>query len=304
MMKNTLAAALVACVALSGGLACGGEQPENRLTNPSFQEGDDGSTPPGWAGKSFGLSREPYGPDANESSPNDKLCFVRRNGGRPPTPEEQPANGMGVLCVMGQDKWSMGFQAVEVNLGKPTRFTFSVYVRSDQTAPAADQSAYISVRGLKLEKDTGFWKKQSTVGGVAQSAMFTATPRWRKVTVSTVYPAGIERIRVDIGSYSRDIAIEVDNATLTWGPAVHEFDVEGEAADLAQLLADAGDESEDAAELKELFATIEDLLSRARSEDTSAKDKAQAAQKLPQLIADYFKRKDALKASLLDSLFD
>ena len=295
-MKTTSCITLAVFLALCG-CVTGEEAAGNRLNNPSFEHGAKGVAPTGWSGKSYELSREPYGPDAAKSRPNDARCFVKADDGR-------TGDGMAVLNVTGEDKWSRGSQALDVALNAPTRFTFTVYVRSNQTIPASDPSPYVSVRGLQFDKTTGAWAKTPTLTGGGQSTEFAPSSEWTKVTVSKVYPPEIERVRVDVGSYSRDVAIEVDDAELTWALATPEFDVDAEAADLARLMKDAGKDDAKGAALKALFDKVKGLLAVARNPDAPAKDKAAAVGKLPPLIKEYLAEKEALKQSALDSLFD
>ncbi|MFH0963748.1 MAG: hypothetical protein V2A58_07020 [Planctomycetota bacterium] len=290
------AAGVFAC--LAWGSTRAGEVGVNLLVNPSFEGGEEGTAPTGWSGKSYELPREPYGADASKTRANDKLCFVKGAGGR------EDGGGMGILIVKGEDKWSMGYQEVEARLDAPTRFTFSVYVRSDGSVPAGDPSAYVSVRGLKWDEATGSWKKQATVGGGGQSQDFTPTSEWTKVAVSSVYPPGIERVRAVIGLYSRDVEIEVDDAHLARALAVPEFNVEGEAKDLSQLAEGAGRDDEKAAALRSLLEAIREKLATAGSAEATEEAKVEAARTLPSLIQEYFARKEELKRRLLESLFE
>ena len=133
---------------------------------------------------------------------------------------------------------------------------------------------------------------------------FTPTPEWKKCAVFVVCPPGVPRLTAHIGSYTRGVAIEVDDVELAREMPVPEFDVDQEGEALARIVKDAGKDNAKAAALQDLFATIKARRATARDKDSPEAERRKAVAELPGLIRDYFAKKEALKESLLDSLFE
>lgn len=285
---RVIALTTVLCLAALAGAAHARHVHKDFLVNPSFEKGETGEEPYGWA---------------SEAAPtNDKTAFVKAPGGRPKG-DGKPEDPYEVqLTVKGDNKKSWGSQLVNVKLTGPTQITFSAWVKADGTIPAGDYKPAISIEGLKIDKDTNRWVTPE--GGGRKSTEFTPTSEWTRYAVSKVFPADTERIKLAIGTYSRGVVISVDDAELSQGLSVPEFDVDKEGESLAQLVKDAGQGDEKAAELQKLFDAIKQKLATANDESASKASRSQAAKELPDLIKDYAAKKKALKDGLLDSLLE
>ena len=281
---------MVFCLGIVLGVACGGQLRKDYLVNPSFEEGEEGQVPYGWG---------------VESSPsNDNTSFVKAKGGRPRGEDKLSDGNEAHLTVKGEDRHAWAAQTIDVNVSAPTRFTFSAWVKSDGIIRAGAYRPYVAIRAFGIDRSSGRWVRLKPVGVSSQSTLFVPRREWTKYTVSKVYPADTGRIRLDIGSYSRDVVIAVDDLTFTCGMDVPEFDVEKEAEDLTELRGYEDEDSELGVELEKLFDEVRGLLAVVGNEQTSDEDRKSAAGRLPDLVRDYFAKKEALKQALLDSLFE
>ncbi|MFH0963746.1 MAG: hypothetical protein V2A58_07010 [Planctomycetota bacterium] len=288
MMWRIAAISAVVSLALAGGRARGAILYKDYLVNPSFEEGEEGKEPYGWS---------------SESIPgNDKTSFVKAKGGRPKEVKEgEKADECEAhLTVKGDDKQAVGSQIIGVKVAEPTQFTFSAWIRSDGAFPAGDNKPYISVEALKLDEAAGRWVTPE--GGGRKSTEIVPTADWTKVTVTKVFPADTQRVKLVIGSYTRDLVIAVDDCAFAQGLYVPEFNVEKEGKQLEELRGSASEQGAEFAALEKRFEEIKALLVVAGNKETAEAKRREAADKLAGLIKDYFTAKDALKKSLLESL--
>lgn len=287
-MAYRIALTAALCLVLSAGAVQARHVIKDHLVNPSFEEGEVGQEPYGWASEAMPV--------------NDKKAFVKAKGGRPKGQELPKDQHEVQLTVKGDNKKSWGSHLVNVTFDEPTSVTFSAWIKADGAIPAGDFKPAISVEGLKLDKDANRWVTPE--GGGRKSTEFVPTAEWSHYSVTKVFPPETERLKVAIGTYTRNVIISADDLTLTWGLAVPDFDVEKEAAALEQLLKDAGKDNQDAAELQKLFDRIKEKLAAAWDQEIPEADRKKAAGELPELIKENFAKKSALKQSLLDSLLE
>ena len=292
---------LVLCIAGVAGLACAEQLYKDHLINPSFERGEEGKEPYGWGAESSAKGREPYVWKKGAVPPGDKTSFVKARGGRPGDGGEPTDAYAAHLTVRGNDTWAMGAQTVVIDVKEPTQFTFSAWIRCVQDIPPGDHRPYICLIGLKLDEAGENWIK---VRPAWDSTNVTPTPEWKKYSVSVVCAPDVPRLTAHIGSYTRGAVIEVDDVTLIREMPVPEFDVDKEGGALARIVKDAGKGNAKAAGLQKLFDRIKARLATANDKDSPEAERRKAAAELPGLIQDYFAEKEALKGSLLDSLFE
>ena len=283
-----MAILITVCLSLSAGPAQAEILYRDHLVNPSFQEGEEGQEPRGWA---------------SESNPSgDPTSFVKAKGGRPKGEGNAPDGCAAQLTVKGDDTSAWGSQIISVKIDEPTQFTFSIWVKSHGTIPPGDCRPALLMSALTNDAKLNRWVK--TEGTRLQGIDFVPTPEWTNVSLSATFPPTVQRIKLVVQTYSRDVIISVDDAALVQGIPVPDFDVEKESKDVAALVAEAGEDSEKAAELQKLFDAIEKRMSTANDQSAPQADRKKAAGDLPELIQDFFEKKGALKKSLLDSLFE
>ena len=169
--------------------------PENLLTNPSFEEGEDGKVPPTWHKCTL--------PDKGEST------FIRATGGR-----TKESKGMAVVKKLADDKWVYGCQYVKRAIREGERYRFSVWLRSEYP-----MTVQLIINVVAYDENGEYTTESSNW------APSNVVPTWRKYSSLVTVEEGKECengvVKVSIDIYTNqpyDIAVEIDDAELVCLP--------------------------------------------------------------------------------------
>ena len=166
-----------------------GPATDNRLANPGFEEGDPGETVRGWTKLSYDGSKK----DAN-------FRFAAVEGGR--------EGGRKAVLAKNGKQWALVEQFIPVELKDGYSAVFSVWMRSDQTAPRVGVHLYLMRRD---EVEGGLYNSRSEVA---------VGHEWKRyeielplVPMPTVAEPGSCRLRPIVQLHS-SVSLELDDATL------------------------------------------------------------------------------------------